>query len=157
MDETDLEEVDEEAQQEDHEHHDRQDPVSPEGQPLEEVLDQVVAVEPAEDKPEAVGAHQDDEGQARDPRGRLRDGAKHRQREAALDHREDQPARRAHGGASVGEAIPAKIEPSTPTISTSAGSSAMTTRLTASPRNAASSWAGMGGARCGFQRERIRR
>ena len=59
--------------------------------------------------------------------------------------------------ASVGEAMPAKIEPSTPTISTSAGISARTTRLNASPRKAASSSAGMGGARCGFTWERITR
>ena len=55
--------------------------------------------------------------------------------------------------ASVGDAMPAKIEPSTPTISTSAGRRARPTRLSASARKAASSAAGTGGARWGFHQE----
>ena len=54
MDEADLEEVDEEAQDEDHDHHDGEHAVGAKGEPLEKLLDQVVAVEPPEHQPEAV-------------------------------------------------------------------------------------------------------
>ena len=46
VDEADLEEVDEEAQDEDHDHHDGEHAVGAKGEPLEKLLDQVVAVEP---------------------------------------------------------------------------------------------------------------
>jgi len=51
--------------------------------------------------------------------------------------------------ASVGEAMPRKMEPRTPMMSTRAGIRAMVTRLSACARNAASSAAGTGGASSG--------
>ncbi len=55
--------------------------------------------------------------------------------------------------ASVGEATPAKIDPSTPTTSTNAGRSASPTRFTTSARKAAISSAAMAGASPGFHHE----
>ncbi len=59
--------------------------------------------------------------------------------------------------ASVGEAMPRKIEPSTPTIRAKAGIRARVTRLMASSRKAVSSLAGTGGASSGFHCARMTR
>ena len=59
--------------------------------------------------------------------------------------------------ASVADAMPAKIEPSTPTMSTRAGTSAIVTRLRASARKTRSSSAGMGGASSGLKWARMTR
>ena len=57
--------------------------------------------------------------------------------------------------ASVGVATPAKMAPSTATMSAKAGINAMVTRLSASLRNTASSASGMAGAMSGRTRPRM--
>ena len=128
-DERDLEEVDEEPEHEDDEVHHDQEADRASGNPGERALDPQVAIEATEDERERRRTDEQEDHHDRESARLLHGSLERVQRERTVHHGQHHRTHTPSAPASVGVATPAKMLPSTTTISASGGIRETTTRF----------------------------